>query len=184
MADLSKLLKELEDKRSEIALYTKTGSSHVGLLSNTTDFRERYMTLQNSGCTMMSKNIKIENRPYLTGYPYKVGVKLVNNEALGYESSVEAGGGNDLYGIAINIHEYGRHSQIVPVTEGMSFACVLIAKDATIKRKDKIKINNDGIAEKLAGAGAYHGLAMEDSVQIVANKLFLVKMIFLGVRPS
>lgn len=182
MPELGKLLKEIADKRAEIALYLKSGASEVGVFKNTTDFRGQYYTMQNSGFCLSSSKVKIENRPYVTGYPFKQGVKLTIKAPT--EPTVEAGGGNDLYGVCVDVHEFSSVAQIVPVTDGMAYACVLIAKDNSIKRNDKVKFNDKGEVEKQAGAGAYHGIALEDSLQIEANKLNLVKIMFLGVKPA
>ncbi|MCR8876861.1 DUF228 domain-containing protein, partial [Borreliella burgdorferi] len=67
-----------------------------------------------------------------------------------YEPHVEAGGGEDLYGICIDIDEFSKTATIVPITN--NFEGYLVAKDSTVKVKDKLVFNKDGALEKVTGA--------------------------------
>ncbi|AFI30782.1 hypothetical protein Q7M_3 [Borrelia crocidurae str. Achema] len=80
--------------------YLKNNDNEVCVRSNNTDFIDKYQNSSNSGGFVTSSCGKCENHP-IKGYPYKRGVKLAFDVNGRYEFSVEAGGGDDLYGICV-----------------------------------------------------------------------------------
>ncbi len=125
----------------------------------------------------------MENHPF-SGYPYKRGVRRVIQEEkdneIHYEPHVAAGGGEDLYGICIDIDEFSKTATIVPITN--NFEGYLVAKDATPKTKDKLVFNKDGVLEKVTGAvnkTPINAIALSDAKQI-SNDVYLVKVAVFG----
>lgn len=56
-----------------------------------------------------------------------------------HESHVEAGAGEDLYGICTDIDEFSKTATIVPIVN--NFEGYLVAKDSSAKAKDKLIFN-------------------------------------------
>ncbi|WP_024655150.1 DUF228 domain-containing protein [Borrelia hispanica] len=182
MPDMKQLIKDYEDKRKALAAVIKGGSKEVAVRSNTFDFRNKGPSVGDGGFTASSSNIKIENWPS-KNYPYKCGVKVATNpikaNEVHYESYVQPGGGGDLYGICIDIDDYTETAQVVPITSG-GYQAWLFAKDATIKRGDKIKFTDKGEAEKSTGSNTiYNAIAVEDTVSLPDNT-YLVHVKFVG----
>uniref|UniRef100_UPI00359C5CF1 DUF228 domain-containing protein n=1 Tax=Borreliella afzelii TaxID=29518 RepID=UPI00359C5CF1 len=97
-----------------------------------------------------------------------------------YEPHVEAGGGEDLYGICTDIDEFSKTATIVPITN--NFEGYLVAKDAIPKTKDKLIFNKDGALEKVAGAAnktTINAIALSDAKQI-SNDVYLIKVAVFG----
>ncbi|MCD2374556.1 DUF228 domain-containing protein, partial [Borreliella burgdorferi] len=97
-----------------------------------------------------------------------------------YEPYVEAGGGDDLYGICIDIDEFSKTATIVPITN--NFEGYLVAKDSTLKTKDKLAFNKDGALEKVTGTpnkATINAIALSDAKQI-SNDVHLIKVAVFG----
>ncbi len=184
MADTTQLLKDYQDKRSKLEKFMKNPQYDAGLLSNSVEFRDKNIQFFASGGTRTSKFDKLENHPFL-GYPYKRGVKRVIQEEkenqIHYELHVEAGGEDDLYGICIDIDEFSKTATIVPITN--NFEGYLVAKDSTLKVKDKLVFNKDGALEKVTGAPpnkvTINAIALSDAKQI-SNDVYLIKVAVFG----
>ncbi|WP_210374997.1 DUF228 domain-containing protein, partial [Borreliella garinii] len=158
---------------------------YAGLLSNSLEFRDKNVQFFASGGTRTSKFDKLENHPFL-GYPYKRGVKRVIQEEkeneIHYEPYVEAGGGEDLYGICVDIDEFSKTATIVPITN--NFEGYLVAKENGVKAKDKLFFNKDGELEKINGSeppnkATINAIALSDAKKI-SNDVFLVKVSVFG----
>ncbi|WP_024653017.1 DUF228 domain-containing protein [Borrelia persica] len=186
MADIKQLVKDYQDKRKALASVIKGGSKEVELMSNTTDFRNKGPCVSVGEFTSFSSNIQIENWPS-KNYPYKCGVKLKTNQIkaneIHYGPHVEPGGGDNLYGICVDIDDYTERAQVVPITSG-AYQAWLFAKDSTIKRGDKVKFNDKGEAEKSSGSNTvYNAFALEDTVTLSENT-YLVHIKFVGNKVS
>ncbi|ACH94014.1 DUF228 domain-containing protein [Borrelia duttonii] len=126
--------------------------------------------------TISSSVDKYENYPY-KGFPYKRAVKL----SFDTDRSVfvETSDDSNVYGICVDVDEYTETAQVVPITSG-GYQAWLFAKDATIKRGDKIKFNDKGEAEKSSGSNTiYNAIALEDTVSL-PNNTYLVHVKFVG----
>ncbi|WP_418455519.1 DUF228 domain-containing protein (plasmid) [Borreliella californiensis] len=184
MGDTTQLVKEYQEKRSKLEKFMKNPQHDANLLSNSNEFRDKNVQFFASGGTRTSRFDKLENHPF-SGYPYKRGVKRVIQEVqenqIHYEPYVEAGGGEDLYGVCIDIDEFSKTATIVPVTN--NFEGYLVAKDSTLKAKDKLIFNKDGALEKVTGAppnkATINATALSDAKQI-SNEVYLVKVAVFG----
>ncbi|WP_024655210.1 DUF228 domain-containing protein, partial [Borrelia hispanica] len=147
-SNITQLIKDYEDKRNKLKALMKNPSDELAVFSNNTDFRDKYQHFSNSGGSVTSSCDKFESHPS-KGYPYKRGVKLVANQFTQgqphFEPHVEAGGGDDLYGICVDIDDYTGVATVAPITN--RFEGYLVAKDNSIKCKDKLKFNSDGQLE-------------------------------------
>ncbi|WP_418909623.1 DUF228 domain-containing protein (plasmid) [Borreliella lanei] len=184
MADTTQLVKDYHEKRSKLEKLMKNPQHNSSLLSNSVEFRDKNVQFFASGGTRTGKFDKLENHPFL-GYPYKRGVKRVIQEAqenqIHYEPHVEAGGEEDLYGICTDIDEFSKTATIVPITN--NFEGYLVAKDSSVKTKDKLVFNKDGALEKVNGAppnkATINAIALSDAKQI-SNDAYLVKVAVFG----
>ncbi|MBB6043574.1 DUF228 domain-containing protein (plasmid) [Borreliella yangtzensis] len=182
----TQLVKEYQEKRSKLEKFMKNPQHDTGLLSNSIEFRDKNVQFFASGGTRTSKFDKLENHSFI-GYPYKRGVKRVIQEAksneIHYEPYVEAGGGEDLYGICTDIDEFSQTATIVPITN--NFEGYLIVKDSTPKAKDKLFFNNDGVLEKVSGGNKaiINAIALSDAKQI-NGEYFLIKVAVFGNRAK
>ncbi|WP_418909640.1 DUF228 domain-containing protein (plasmid) [Borreliella lanei] len=184
MADTTQLVKEYHEKRSKLEKLMKNPQHNSSLLSNSVEFRDKNVQFFASGGTRTSKFDKLENHPFL-GYPYKRGVKRVIQEAqenqIHYEPHVEAGGEEDLYGICTDIDEFSKTATIVPITN--NFEGYLVAKDSSVKAKDKLVFNKNGALEKVNGVpqnkATINAIALSDAKQI-SNDAYLVKVAVFG----
>ncbi|AMR76212.1 DUF228 domain-containing protein [Borrelia hermsii] len=180
-ANITQLVKDYETKRDKLKALIKNPSSDAAVFSNNADFRDKHLHFSNSGGTATSSKAKLESHPS-KGYPYKRGVKLVvntvENNKPHYEPHVEAGGGDDLYGICTDIDDYTGIATVVPITE--YFEGYLVAKDNSIKRKDKLKFNSNGELEKTNGSSNNtNTVATSDSIQL-SNELYMVGVVSYG----
>ncbi|MCD2385012.1 DUF228 domain-containing protein [Borreliella burgdorferi] len=183
MADTTQLVKDYQEKRSKLEKFMKNPQHDSSLISNSSEFKDKNVQFLASGGTKTSKFDKLENHSFL-GYPYKRGVKRVIQEAKDneahYEPHVEAGGGEDLYGICIDIDEFSKTATIVPITN--NFEGYLVAKDSTVKTKDKLVFNKDGALEKVGAQQnktTINATALSDAKQI-SNDVYLVKVAVFG----
>ncbi|AMR76214.1 DUF228 domain-containing protein [Borrelia hermsii] len=146
--NITQIRKEYEDKLKEIKALMKNPSMDSAVFSNNTDFRDKHLTFQASGGARTSRNTVIVNYP-IKGYPYKRGVKLSFGENNAYEPHVEAGGGDDLYGICTDIDDFSQTATVIPITE--SFTGYLVVKkdnQSSINVGDKLCFNANGELEK------------------------------------
>ncbi|WP_210375865.1 DUF228 domain-containing protein [Borreliella garinii] len=185
MATTTQLVKDYQESRNKLEKFIKNPQHYAGLLSNSLEFRDKNVQFFASGGTRTSKFDKLENHPFL-GYPYKRGVKRVIQEEkeneIHYEPYVEAGGGEDLYGICVDIDEFSKTATIVPITN--NFEGYLVAKENGVKAKDKLFFNKDGELEKINGSApqnkaTINAIALSDAKKI-GNDVFLVKVSVFG----
>ncbi|APS99109.1 hypothetical protein Bmayo_06005 (plasmid) [Borreliella mayonii] len=177
---ITKIKEDFDKKVAEIKALMKNPQQDAGLLSNSVDFRDKNLIYSNSDGVFTSSKDKIENYP-AKGYPYKCGVKLSFSADGTTELEVEAGGEDDLYGICIDIDEFSKTATIVPITN--NFEGYLVAKDSTLKVKDKLVFNKDGALEKVTGAppnkATINAIALSDAKQI-SNDVYLIKVAVFG----
>ncbi|MBB6043733.1 DUF228 domain-containing protein (plasmid) [Borreliella yangtzensis] len=182
----AQLVKEYQEKRSKLEKLMKNPQQDSGLLNNSNEFRDKNVEFFASGGTRTSKYDKLENHPFV-GYPYKRGVKRVINQEKAnephYEPYVEAGGGEDLYGICVDIDEFSKTATIIPITN--NFEGYLVVKDATPKAKEKLYFNNDGVLEKVSGGNKpiVNAIALSDAKQI-NGEYYLIKVAVFGNRAK
>ncbi|WP_418454815.1 DUF228 domain-containing protein (plasmid) [Borreliella spielmanii] len=183
MGDTTQLVKDYQEKRSKLAKFMKNPQHDGSVLSNSVEFRDKNVQFFASGGTRTSSKDKLENHP-VKGYPYKRGVKLSFSELkegeIHYEPHIEAGGGEDLYGVCIDIDEFSKTATIIPITN--NFEGYLVAKDATPKAKDKLIFNKDGALEKVnngANKQTINAIALSDAKQI-SNDVYLIKVAVFG----
>lgn len=174
--DVEKLAKELRENLANRAPLTKDGGGLDTQFSNA-QLHELYK-MESTYFAEGSEYTTVEQRPF-KGLVYKRGVKLVHDPK--YISHVEIGGGNDLYGICVDYDDFSHMAQVVPLS-GCSDLIDMVAKDATIKEGDKVKINDKGEAEKATGASVIIGYADMDSEQKIANKLYMVRVQCIGIK--
>ncbi|AHH03901.1 Hypothetical protein BHY_0950 (plasmid) [Borrelia nietonii YOR] len=185
MSNVTQLVKQYEDKAKELKKLMKNPTRDAGTFSNTADFRNKNLHFSNSGGTVTSRHDKFKNY-FFKGYPYKRGVKLVvdttsDNSKPHYEPHVEAGGEDDLYGICTDIDEFTQTATVIPITN--SFQGYLVAKDNSIKRKDKLKFNSDGQVEKNSSSNnKISVVALSDSIELdsTEKKLYVVHVAVYG----
>ncbi|WP_010256249.1 DUF228 domain-containing protein [Borreliella burgdorferi] len=179
MSDITKIKQEFDKKVSEIKALMKNPQQDAGLISNSIEFRDKNLIFSNSDGVCTSSKDKIGNYP-AKGYPYKRGVKLSFGDGT-TELEVEAGGEDDLYGICIDIDEFSKTATIIPITN--NFEGYLVAKDSTLKVKDKLVFNKDGALEKVTGAppnkATINAIALSDAKQI-SNDVYLIKVAVFG----
>ncbi|WP_029361923.1 DUF228 domain-containing protein [Borreliella garinii] len=185
MATTTQLVKDYQESRNKLEKFIKNPQHYAGLLSNSLEFRDKNVQFFASGGTRTSKFDKLENHPFL-GYPYKRGVKRVIQEEkeneIHYEPYVEAGGGEDLYGICVDIDDFSKTATVVPITN--NFEGYLVAKENSVKAKDKLFFNKDGELEKINGSApqnkaTINAIALSDAKKI-GNDVFLVKVSVFG----
>ncbi|MCD2322367.1 DUF228 domain-containing protein, partial [Borreliella burgdorferi] len=116
---ITKIKEEFDKKVAEIKALMKNPQQDAGLLSNSVDFRDKNLIYSNSDGVFTSSKDKIENYP-AKGYPYKRGVKLSFSADGTTELEVEAGGGDDLYGICTDIDEFTGMATVVPITNNFT----------------------------------------------------------------
>ncbi|AYE37108.1 hypothetical protein DB313_06285 (plasmid) [Borrelia turcica IST7] len=179
MADLAKIREDYEKKVSELKEIMKNPITDVGLFSNYVDFKDKNLTFSNSGGTRTSSVDKLENYP-ATGYPYKRGVVLDFDKDNAYEFGVKAGGGDDLYGICIDIDEFSQIATVLPITN--NFTGFLVLKgggDNGIKAGDKLFFNKDGELEKVAGGNkTVNAIALSSSHKINNSVSIILASVF------
>ncbi|OJH14276.1 hypothetical protein ER70_09725, partial (plasmid) [Borreliella bissettiae] len=76
--------------------------------------------------------------------------------------------------------EFSKTATIVPITN--NFEGYLVAKDSTVKVKDKLVFNKDGALEKVTGTpnkATINATALSDAKQI-SNEVYLVKVAVFG----
>ncbi|ACN93240.1 conserved hypothetical protein (plasmid) [Borreliella finlandensis] len=185
MANTTQLVKDYQESRNKLEKFMKNPQHYAGLLSNSLEFRDKNVQFFASGGTRTSKFDKLENHPFL-GYPYKRGVKRVIQEEkeneIHYEPYVETGGGEDLYGICVDIDEFSKTATIILITN--NFEGYLVAKENGVKAKDKLFFNKDRELEKINGSeppnkATINAIVLSDAKKI-SNDVYLVKVAVFG----
>ncbi|ACM10475.1 DUF228 domain-containing protein [Borreliella burgdorferi] len=148
---ITKIKEDFDKKVAEIKALMKNPQQDAGLLSNSVDFRDKNLIYSNSDGVFTSSKDKIENYP-AKGYPYKRGVKLSFSADGTTELEVEAGGGDDLYGICTDIDEFTGMATVVPITNNFT-GYLTFKKNGQngVNPGDKLHFNAQGELEKNGG---------------------------------
>ncbi|UPA11043.1 DUF228 domain-containing protein (plasmid) [Borrelia parkeri] len=179
--NITQLKKEYEDKLKEIKALMKNPSSDLATFSNNTDFRDKNLHFSNSGGTSTSSDTVIVNYP-IKGYPYKRGVKLSFEGD--FEPRVEAGGGDDLFGICINIDDFTQRATVVPITEYFE-GYLVVKKDSqsSINAGDKLSFNTNGELEKASTSNntKVNAIALSKAYKL-NDSLYIINVSVFGNR--
>ncbi|XPC97857.1 DUF228 domain-containing protein (plasmid) [Borreliella japonica] len=151
MSDITKIKQEFDKKVEEIKALMKNPQQNASLLSNSIEFRDKNLIYANSGGVRTSSKDKIENYP-AKGYPYKRGVKFSFSADSTTELEVEAGGGEDLYGVCTDIDEFSGIATVIPITNNFTGYLVFKKPGTDIKPGDKLYFNQHGELEKTSGS--------------------------------
>ncbi|WP_187981431.1 DUF228 domain-containing protein [Borreliella bavariensis] len=179
----AQLVKEYQEKRSKLEKLMKNPQKDSGLLTNSLEFRDKNIEFFASGGTKTSKYDKLENHSFV-GYPYKRGVKIVIQEAKSnephYEPHVEAGGGEDLYGICTDIDEFTGIATVIPITN--NFEGYLVCKkdsQSSINVGDKLNFDQHGELEKASGSNkTINAIALSKAHKLTENLYIILASVF------
>ncbi|WP_418909484.1 DUF228 domain-containing protein (plasmid) [Borreliella sinica] len=149
--DITKIKEKFDKKVAEIKALMKNPQYDAALLGNSIEFRDKNLIYSNSDGVRTSSKDKIENY-HAKGYPYKRGVKLSFSADGATELEVEAGGGDDLYGVCIDIDEFTGIATVIPITNNFEGYLVFKKPGSDIKPGDKLHFNQNGELEKTNGA--------------------------------
>ncbi|ACN93624.1 conserved hypothetical protein (plasmid) [Borreliella finlandensis] len=147
---ITKIKEEFDKKVAEIRALMKNPQQDAGFLSNSVDFRDKNLIYSNLDGVFTSSKDKIENYP-VKGYPYKRGVKLSFSADGTTELEVEAGGGDDLYGICTDIDEFTGMATVVPITNNFTGYLTFKKNGNGVNPGDKLHFNAQGELEKNGG---------------------------------
>ncbi|AEL70089.1 conserved hypothetical protein (plasmid) [Borreliella afzelii PKo] len=172
MSDITKIKEEFDKKVAEIKALMKNPQQDSGLLSNSLEFRDKNLIYSNSGGVWTSSKDKIENYP-VKGYPYKRGVKLSFSIDGTSELEVEAGGGDDLYGICTDIDEFSGMATVLPITNNFTGYLTFKKPGSDIKPGDKLHFNQHGELEKTTGAEKSINAIALSKVHKLTEELFI-----------
>ncbi|WP_418909590.1 DUF228 domain-containing protein (plasmid) [Borreliella lanei] len=150
MSDITKIKQEFDKKVAEIKALMKNPQQDAGLLSNSIEFGDKNLIFSNSDGVCTSSKDKIENYP-AKGYPYKRGVKLSFSVDGTTELEVEAGGGDDLYGVCTDIDEFSGMATVIPITNNFTGYLTFKKNGNGVSPGDKLHFNAHGELEKNAG---------------------------------
>ncbi len=178
---ITKIKQEFDKKVSEIKALMKNPQHNAGLLSNSVEFRDKNLIYSNSGGVFTSSKDKIENYP-AKGYPYKRGVKLSFGDGT-TELEVEAGGGDDLYGICTDIDEFTGMATVVPITNNFT-GYLTFKKNGQngVKPGDKLHFNEHGELDKTTGAQKTINAIALSKVHKLTEELYIVLASVFGNR--
>ncbi|WP_417903039.1 DUF228 domain-containing protein [Borreliella bissettiae] len=181
MSDITKIKQEFDKKVAEIKALMKNPQQDAGLLSNSIDFRDQNLIFSNSGGVSTSSKDKIENYP-AKGYPYKRGVKLSFGDGT-TELEVEAGGGDDLYGVCSDIDEFSGMATVIPITNNFT-GYLTLKKDGqnSVNPGDKLNFNQHGELEKTTGAQKTVNAIALSKAHKLTEDLFIVLASVFGNR--
>ncbi|QXG44700.1 DUF228 domain-containing protein (plasmid) [Borreliella burgdorferi] len=181
MSDITKIKQEFDKKVAEIQALMKNPQQDSGLLSNSIDFRDQNLIFSNSGGVCTSSKDKIENYP-AKGYPYKRGVKLSFGDGT-TELEVEAGGGDDLYGVCSDIDEFSGMATVIPITNNFT-GYLTLKKDGqnSVNPGDKLNFNQHGELEKVTGAQKSVNAIALSKAHKLTEELFIVLASVFGNR--
>ncbi|MCD2379816.1 DUF228 domain-containing protein [Borreliella burgdorferi] len=177
MSDITKIKQEFDKKVAEIQALMKNPQQDAGLLSNSIEFRDKNLIFSNSGGVCTSSKDKIENYP-AKGYPYKRGVKLSFGDGT-TELEVEAGGGEDLYGVCIDIDEFSNVATVIPITNNFT-GYLTFKKDGNgVNSGDKLYFNQHGELEKVTGAqNAFNAIALSKVYKLTEDLFIVLASVF------
>ncbi|WP_418909622.1 DUF228 domain-containing protein (plasmid) [Borreliella lanei] len=150
MSDITKIKQEFDKKVAEIKALMKNPQQDAGLLSNSIEFGDKNLIFSNSDGVCTSSKDKIENYP-AKGYPYKRGVKLSFSVDGTTELEVEAGGGDDLYGVCTDIDEFTGIATVIPITNNFTGYLTFKKNGNGVNPGDKLHFNAHGELEKNGG---------------------------------
>ncbi|WP_215537824.1 DUF228 domain-containing protein, partial [Borreliella bavariensis] len=116
-------------------------------------------------------------------YPYKRGVKLSFSADGATELEVEAGGGEDLYGICIDIDEFSGMTTVIPITNNFT-GYLTFKKNGQngVNPGDKLHFNQHGELEKTTGAEKSINAIALSKVHKLTEELFIVLASVFGNR--
>ncbi|WP_418454926.1 DUF228 domain-containing protein (plasmid) [Borreliella spielmanii] len=182
MSDITKIKEEFDKKVAEIKALMKNPQQDACLLSNSVDFRDKNLIYSNSGGVWTSSKDKIENYP-AKGYPYKLGVKLSFSEDGSSEFEVEAGSGDDLYGVCTDIDEFSGIATVIPITNNfMGYLTFKKNGQNGVNPGDKLHFNQHGELEKTTGAQKTVNAIALSKVHKLTEDLFIVLASVFGNR--
>ncbi|WP_210369513.1 DUF228 domain-containing protein [Borreliella garinii] len=181
MSDITKIKQEFDKKVAEIKALMKNPQQDAGLFGNSLEFRDKNLIFSNSGGVRTSSKDKIENYP-VKGYPYKRGVKLSFSEDSTTELEIEAGGGEDLYGICTDIDEYTGMATVIPITNNFTGYLTFKKNGNGVNPGDKLHFNQHGELEKTTGADKTINAIALSKVQKLTEELFIVLASVFGNR--
>ncbi|WP_420025754.1 DUF228 domain-containing protein (plasmid) [Borreliella yangtzensis] len=177
--DITKIKEEFDKKVAEIRALMKNPQKDSGLLGNSLEFRDKNLIYSNSGGVRTSSKDKIENYP-AKGYPYKRGVKLSFSNDGTTELEVEAGGGEDLYGICTDIDEFTGIATVIPITN--NFEGYLVCKkdsQSGINVGDKLNFDQHGELEKATGSNkTINAIALSKAHKVTENLYIILASVF------
>ncbi|WP_418885313.1 DUF228 domain-containing protein [Borreliella carolinensis] len=181
MSDITKIKQEFDKKVAEIQALMKNPQQDAGLLSNSNEFRDQKLIFSNSGGVCTSSKDKIENYP-AKGYPYKRGVKLSFGDGT-TELEVEAGGGDDLYGVCSDIDEFSGMATVIPITNNFT-GYLTLKKDGqnSVNPGDKLNFNQHGELEKATGGQKTVNAIALSKAHKLTEELFIVLASVFGNR--
>ncbi|MCD2318008.1 DUF228 domain-containing protein [Borreliella burgdorferi] len=174
---ITKIKQEFDKKVAEIQALMKNPQQDASLLSNSIEFRDKNLIFSNSGGVCTSSKDKIENYP-AKGYPYKRGVKLSFGDGT-TELEVEAGGGEDLYGVCIDIDEFSNVATVIPITNNFT-GYLTFKKDGNgVNSGDKLYFNQHGELEKVTGAqNAFNAIALSKVYKLTEDLFIVLASVF------
>ncbi len=173
MSDITKIKQEFDKKVAEIKVLMKNPQQDTGLFGNSFEFRDKNLIFSNFDGICTSSKDKIENYPF-KGYPYKRGVKFSFSEDSISELEVEAGGGEDLYGICIDIDEFSKTATVIPITNNFTGYLTFKKNGNGVNPGDKLYFNQHGELEKITGAQKSINAIALSKVYKLTEDLFIV----------
>ncbi|WP_417861677.1 DUF228 domain-containing protein [Borreliella andersonii] len=177
MSNVTKIKQEFDKKVDEIKSLMKNPQKDTGLFSNYVEFRDKNLIFSNSGGVCTSSKDKIENYP-AKGYPYKRGVKLSFGDGT-TELEVEAGGGEDLYGICIDIDEFSNVATVIPITNNFTGYLTFKKNENGVNPGDKLYFNQHGELEKFTGTqNAFNAIALSKVYKLTENLFIVLASVF------
>ncbi|AHH11861.1 DUF228 domain-containing protein (plasmid) [Borrelia coriaceae] len=177
--NITQLKKDYDAKVKEIQALMKNPNRDAGLFHVDIGFKDKGVHFANQGGTLTSSVDKLENYP-VKGYPYKRGVKLSYEANDSDEPCVEAGGGNDLYGICIDIDEFTQTATVIPITNNFT-GYLVVKKDSQsqITPDVKVKFDSNGEIENDSGSNTtINGVALSSAFKINDNLYIALVSIF------
>ncbi|WP_420025209.1 DUF228 domain-containing protein (plasmid) [Borreliella yangtzensis] len=178
MSDITKIKEEFEKKVAEIKALMKNPQKDSSLLGNSLEFRDKNLIYSNSGGVRTSSKDKIENYP-AKGYPYKRGVKLSFSTDGATELEVEAGGGEDLYGICTDIDEFTGIATVIPITNNFEGYLVCKKPGSDINPGDKLNFDQHGELEKVSGNNKpINAIALSKAHKLTENLYIILASVF------
>ncbi|WP_210370127.1 DUF228 domain-containing protein, partial [Borreliella garinii] len=101
-------------------------------------------------------------------------VKLSFSEDSTTELEIEAGGGEDLYGICIDIDEFSKTATVIPITNNFTGYLTFKKNGNGVNPGDKLYFNQHGELEKITGAQKSINAIALSKVYKLTEDLFIV----------